>query len=808
MPALLEQDSDIIGRHPLGSSLDYLIEPLQEAEQYYVSVSGSHDDSTDNSADDHQNAISRLLTALMGAGAAFILRSKISSNNIAFELAILFGRLQRGDLKYNCCRPLARLVIQRASDSEIWSAVLDLITDLSRVTPPASVPVTFDSTPITHSSASQQGGEQTREVVERKIFEEIRCCTYRDVEGFFEKYFEGKAWTRRALDVYDAMKDRHVGGAWTDLPDPPVQAGVLEWWFRFQNGFLSKEPRHYYSTTNPKDLLGAEAQRQIDLFVKRNNAQSLDIAHNWMDVEVIGELKASNRDRKGTLLQIGRYVRDVFSCQPTRRYVHAFTICGREMEVWVFDRSGCYSPGPFDIHKEPERFIQVIAGYTMMNEEELGLDTYSEQVGESRFMHVEQEGAGCRKKLQLESTPFTRQRAIVCRGTSCYLTKDPESDDWCYVTKFSWTSNRRKPEADLLGLAHSRGVEGIAELIGYYHITSIDEMRSGLTFKKPYAFRGPPSTTSSVSQSFSPSQPPSVLSRSFSELRGPSIADRLSKKRQSVELGGGLSKRSRSNSQRLRQGQNEVTYDVEEPQGTSLTTSNNALYDNRIFRCLVISPAGRAIHNYHSILELLTALRDAIKAHRSLYIKGNILHRDISENNIIITDPKKTGFTGMLIDLDLAKELGTARSGARCRTGTMEFMAIEVLLGRSHTYRHDLESFFYVLIWQCARRGWEFLNKPMKQSNSKLRAWYTGTYEDITRVKLADMSKADDKGFGFILREFPPEFDCVKSLCKELRGILFPIRGDELFTGTPKEPEILYGPIIKVFDKAIDDVNS
>ncbi|KMP04337.1 hypothetical protein CIRG_04028 [Coccidioides immitis RMSCC 2394] len=56
--------------------------------------------------------------------------------------------------------------------------------------------------------------------------------------------------------------------------------------------------------------------------------------------------------------------------------------------------------------------------------------------------------------------------------------------------------------------------------------------------------------------------------------------------------------------------------------------------------------------------------------------------------------------------MDLAKELGTGRSGARYRTGTMEFMAIEVLLNIDHTYRHDLESFFYVLIWQCALRGW------------------------------------------------------------------------------------------------------
>ena len=96
----------------------------------------------------------------------------------------------------------------------------------------------------------------------------------------------------------------------------------------------------------------------------------------------------------------------------------------------------------------------------------------------------------------------------------------------------------------------------------------------------------------------------------------------------------------------------------------------------------------------------------------------------------------------------------------------------------------------------------------MDQSNSKLCAWYTGNYEDIATSKLGLISKAEDKGFGFILREFPREFDSVKPLCRKLRRILFPIHEGEIFTGTPKDPEILYGPIIKAFDKAIDDVKA
>lgn len=69
-----------------------------------------------------------------------------------------------------------------------------------------------------------------------------------------------------------------------------------------------------------------------------------------------------------------------------------------------------------------------------------------------------------------------------------------------------------------------------------------------------------------------------------------------------------------------------------------------------------------------------------------MYLTGKILHKDISESNTMISDPEKAaGFTGMLIDADLAKKVGSKPSVARHQTGTMEFMAIEVLLGFSHT---------------------------------------------------------------------------------------------------------------------------
>ncbi|KAL1978298.1 hypothetical protein VTN31DRAFT_1157 [Thermomyces dupontii] len=523
------------------------------------------------------------------------------------------------------------------------------------------------------------------------------------------------------------------------------------------------EQRRYYTIELPRDLIGGEAARQIDVILKRKNRSPSDTKHNWRDIEVIGELKASEHSVKCPLVQLARYARDVFAYQPTRRYLHGFTISGSTMTVWIFDRSGCYSPATFDIHKEPELFIRVIAGYTMMNEEELGLDTFMRIDRDRHFIRVEHEEDEV--ELQLEPTPLTRQRAIVCRGTACYLAKFSDSDEWSHVAKFSWTSGQRKSEADFLERANQRGVEGISKLVGYRTITSISEMRSGLTFAEPYTFRSAPSNPLSPVSQPQGSGLSSDRSRPLSSLDSLTFAGSSERLRKRKSGGvGSKSKRSRSNRQRSGQWHSEVTYDVESERGTSLYETNDGSYDNRIFRCLVIFPAGRPIHQYQSLLELLEALRDAIKAHQSLYSKGKILHRDISENNIIITDRHKTGHSGMLIDLDLAKELGSAPSGARCRTGTLEFMAIEVLVNRDHSYRHDLESFLYVLLWQCGRRGWEFVNRVNerpRKPESVFTEWYCGPFQRIARSKRGQM---DLKGFDDVLFEFPREFERVKPL--------------------------------------------
>jgi hypothetical protein len=86
-----------------------------------------------------------------------------------------------------------------------------------------------------------------------------------------------------------------------------------------------------------------------------------------------------------------------------------------------------------------------------------------------------------------------------------------------------------------------------------------------------------------------------------------------------------------------------------------------------------------------------------------MYEVHDVLHRDVFLHKIVWNPDGTPG--GMLIDFDLAIGMKrTASTGAMHRTGTFDFMAMQVLrppLGHLHTPLHDLESFFYVLLYVC-----------------------------------------------------------------------------------------------------------
>ncbi|KAK1831668.1 hypothetical protein QBC39DRAFT_406418 [Podospora conica] len=206
---------------------------------------------------------------------------------------------------------------------------------------------------------------------------------------------------------------------------------------------------------------------------------------------------------------------------------------------------------------------------------------------------------------------------------------------------------------------------------------------------------------------------------------------------------------------------------------------------NRILSCVVTAPRGWPVQTFTSMRELLHVLGDLVEALRSLYLDGRILHRDVAIKNLIIAQqPGDCRPKGVLIDFDLAQDLDNVRARVPLM-GSEGFMAIGILSGQKHSYRHDLESLFYVLIWLAIgnNRDLDDAGDIMKglPEGSRLRKWCGMDFGAVRRSKEADMGP---EGFEAILDEFSPDFAPVRGLAKELHTLLFPLRDGKLFTGT------------------------
>ncbi|KKF92201.1 hypothetical protein CFO_g5447 [Ceratocystis platani] len=739
--ALTEEQIKIISEKPLKDAF-YIIEGTLR-----------------NDDDDPRNEdIAELLYAVLASPAAFSLPSPDGNGNMVGKLLSIRENVRRGAFDLDEFRPLVRHVVDKSADIDIWEAVFNIVSNLGP--PPASIPPTFRGTAI-KASSSWYVDSKVRRIAERELFEEIKNCTFRNIGGFWEKFFDPKSWCREQGAMLEGVLTAHDGKKWTAFPKVPDEKPVWDWLRSLEERFLDHAPYKFHTIKTSNQF--QEPNEQMDLFLQRPVAEGSDTLW-YKHVLVVGEQRKEPYDTssfKAGFLRLTCHVQGVFADQPTRRFVHAFSLCACKMELWIFDRSGAYSSGTFDIHDEPDKFARALVGYATMDDDTMGLDTFMGRQDGHRYVTLD-DANGKETRLRLDKA-LIRRRAIVCRGTTCYETQDS------HVAKFSWTSDKQKLEVEHLKRAEAMGVEGVARVAAHRQITTIAEMREGLRFSAAYCF---PDEDDYFYK-------PLTIMRISTKCKYP--ADRTS-----GNASGSKRRRSRNTK-------------------PSLYTPGEDLWENRIYSCLVVSPAGRVISNFRTIKELLESERDAIKAHRSLYVTGKILHRDISPNSIIITNPETAnGFKGMLINLDLAKVLDSEPSGAGHRTGMTQFMAIEVLSKKDHTYRHDLESFFYVLLWMCGHQAWSngFAGEHIPLRYGPLWKWEIGTFEDIAETKEAHMAVA---GLEMIMTEFPEALDVVKPLCLKIRNILFPLDKDEhMSVGTPiGDPDQLYNPIIAALDETI-----
>ena len=136
-------------------------------------------------------------------------------------------------------------------------------------------------------------------------------------------------------------------------------------------------------------------------------------------------------------------------------------------------------------------------------------------------------------------------------------------------------------------------------------------------------------------------------------------------------------------------------------------------------------------------------------------------------------------------------------SGAPGKTGTKVFMAIGALRGDSHSFMHDLESFFWVLFWICIH-----CTGPGKevQDIGDFKDW---NYESTAKLALIKSGLAsEEEGFDEMMSVFVTGYckDLIPCV-KELRKIIFP--GGKRWK---IEDRSLYTQMKAVIEKARDNL--
>ncbi|CAD6506079.1 BgTH12-07010 [Blumeria graminis f. sp. triticale] len=136
-------------------------------------------------------------------------------------------------------------------------------------------------------------------------------------------------------------------------------------------------------------------------------------------------------------------------------------------------------------------------------------------------------------------------------------------------------------------------------------------------------------------------------------------------------------------------------------------------------------------------------------------------------------------------------------------TGTMKYMALELLLNirenkftQPQKYRHDLESFFYILVVGCMCYG-----RDSKVEPTHLEQWLTEPARSNYESELSHIIQHFDV---MILGYFPPAFDGAKKLASNLHKTLFGQNINQF--GIDESFDDLYNPIISAFNETIDEI--
>ncbi|KAH9903267.1 hypothetical protein C8Q73DRAFT_785869 [Cubamyces lactineus] len=198
----------------------------------------------------------------------------------------------------------------------------------------------------------------------------------------------------------------------------------------------------------------------------------------------------------------------------------------------------------------------------------------------------------------------------------------------------------------------------------------------------------------------------------------------------------------------------------------------------RVHVRLVMKEVCRRLQSFSDWRELVSVVRDALRAHQSAWEDHGILHRDLSVGNILIYEKPavpKPEIIGLLSDWDLAKEKKFVlhpNASQPSRSGTWQFLsgALTIYRSKPHVLSDDLESVMHILNWLALKH----LPNADTANRHLLAGRIMNIYDPPTPRYLGSSFKWQyvSEGFRFFLHKYPSThpfiflLDELTAICK------------------------------------------
>lgn len=401
---LTKEQHKVIADYPLNNLLSRFLDKL-----YYL----------DRSKDTQRSNITTILSILVRSSIVFNFYLLNRNSNIAGRLIPIPQKVQRGSLKYDHFRPLTNAVALNSPNNNIQTTVINLINAINLSIPPLASIIPTSYGILVKSSSSRLKDSKTHDIIKLKLFYKIKDYTHQGVPRFFEKHFNIANQTKAQAKMLKLILTNYDRTKQKDFPANPQELAIQKQLQGLEETALARA--QYILYTNKSATKFKAHKGQIDIFFQK--PKRTEGRFKYKHILVAREHKRSfmTTDFKAYILQLTQHIQNIFTNQPIHRFVHTFTIRATIIKLQIYDRSSAYSSGEFNIHHKPGKLAHTLIAYATIDDTTIGLDISIKQKNSHYYVIIE-DSNGNNKRVELNGL-LVQQRAVVCRGTTCFSTR-------------------------------------------------------------------------------------------------------------------------------------------------------------------------------------------------------------------------------------------------------------------------------------------------------------------------------------------------------------------------------------------------